>query len=81
LLLSLYHGGVLLGRTTLCCMVQHFDGVHPFIGTHVEVDHIILLLFCLSGGAIPLVLEFVGLHMDLWHGGGWLHIGERAHEG
>lgn len=69
LFLSWCHGGVLLGRTTLYYIVQHFDGVHPFFGTHVEADHHILLLFHLGGGAITLILEFVGLHKDLWHGG------------
>jgi hypothetical protein len=50
-------------------MVQHLDGAHPFIGTHVEEDHHILLLFGLSGGAILLVMEFIVLHMDSCHGG------------
>jgi hypothetical protein len=59
-------------------MVQHFDGVHTFIGTHVEADHIILLLFCLSGGSIPLVLELVELHMDLWHGGNCFMVSWRV---
>lgn len=49
-------------------MVQRLDRVHCFIDTHVEVDHIILIVFCFNERAIPSVLEFVGLHVDLWHG-------------
>ena len=55
-------------------MVQHFDGVQPLIGTHVEANHIILLPFGFSRGAIPLILEFGGLHMDLWHVGDYFFL-------